>query len=267
MLYYPQLTSGAPCQFPVKTRTRLRTVSNEIPGGGNIRMSDPGAAAVRWQLQYVGLTDGERSSIEQLFEAAEGRLTTFTFLDPTDNLLLWSEDYTKSVWTVDPLLQVAAGTVDPLGGNGAVQLTNTGQVPQSAKQSIEAASWFQYCLSVYLRCDSPTEIQLVLSAAGQELRSSIPVGGVWSRATKTASIPSNQNGISFRLELPAGARVSVFGAQMEPQLAPGNYKKTLDRAGVYSRTRFDSDSLSMTTGAPNQHSCVVNLVSSISELT
>ncbi len=176
MLHYPQLTSGSVCQFPVKRRTTLRTVSNELPSGDNIRMSDPGAARVRWQLQYLGLTDGERSSIEQLFEAAEGRLTTFTFLDPTDNLLMWSEDYTKPVWTVDPLLQVTGGIADPFGGSGAMQLTNTAQAPQSATQSIGAASWFQYCLSVYLRCDSPSTIQLVISAAGQELRSAIPPG-------------------------------------------------------------------------------------------
>ena len=263
MLHYPQLTSGSVCQFPVKRRTTLRTVSNELPSGDNIRMSDPGAARVRWQLQYLGLTDGERSSIEQLFEAAEGRLTTFTFLDPTDNLLMWSEDYTKPVWTVDPLLQVTGGIADPFGGSGAMQLTNTAQAPQSATQSIGAASWFQYCLSVYLRCDSPSTIQLVISAAGQELRSTIPVSTVWTRAAKTGSIPSNQDAVSFRLELPAGARVSVFGAQVEPQLAPGHYKKTLERAGVYSRTRFDSDSLSITTGAPNQHSCTMSLVSSL----
>src|ERR1700682_2104067 len=123
MLYYPQLASGALCQLPIKTRTRLRTVSNELPSGDNIRMTDPGIATVRWRLQYAGLTDGERSSIEQLFEAAEGQLTTFTFLDPTDNLLLWSDDYTKSVWTVDPLLNVTTGSADPLGGNGAMQMT------------------------------------------------------------------------------------------------------------------------------------------------
>ena len=263
MLHYPQLTSGSVCQFPVKRRTTLRTVSNELPSGDNIRMSDPGAARVRWQLQYLGLTDRERTAIEQLFEAAEGRLTTFSFLDPTDNLLLWSEDYTKSVWTVDPLLQVTSGIADPFGGSGATQLTNTAQAAQSAAQSIEAASWFQYCFSVYLRSDSPSTIQLVLSAAGQELRSAIAVSTVWTRATKTGSIPSNLDVISFRLELPAGARVSAFGAQVEPQLAAGHYKKTLDRAGVYSGTRFDSDSLTITTDTPNQHSCSVSLVSSL----
>ena len=263
MLHYPQLTTGSVCQFPVKRRTTLRTVSNELPSGDNIRMSDPAAARVRWQLQYLGITDGERTSIEQLFETAEGQLTKFTFLDPTDNLLMWSEDFTKSVWTIDPLLQVTSGIADPSGGTGAVQLTNTAQVPQSATQSIGAASWFQYCLSVYLRSDSPSTIQLVLSAAGQELRSAIAVTTVWTRATKTGSIPSNLDVISFRLELPAGARVSAFGAQVEPQLAPGHYKKTLDRAGVYSGTRFDSDSLTITTDAPNQHSCSVSLVSSL----
>jgi hypothetical protein len=261
MLYYPQLTSGALCQFPIKTQTRMRTVSNELPSGDNIRMTDPGLATVRWQLQYSGLTDGERSSIEQLFEAAEGQLTSFTFLDPTDNLLLWSDDYSKSAWTVDPLLNITSGSVDPFGGNGAMQIANTGQVPQGATQHIEGASWFQYCLSVYLRGDSPSTVQLVLLAAGQELRSAVPVTSVWTRVTKTGSIPSNQDGIGYRLEVPAGVRINAFGAQTEPQLAPGYYKKTMDRAGVYSRTRFESDSLSISTEAPNQHSCVVNLVS------
>ena len=218
---------------------------------------------MRWQLQYLGLTDRERTAIEQLFEAAEGRLTTFSFLDPTDNLLLWSEDYTKSVWTVDPLLQVTSGIADPFGGSGATQLTNTAQAAQSAAQSIGGASWFQYCFSVYLRSDTPSTIQIVFSAAGQELRSAIAVSTMWTRATKTGSIPSNLDVISFRLELPAGARVSAFGAQVEPQLAAGHYKKTLDRAGVYSGTRFDSDSLTITTDTPNQHSCSVSLVSSL----
>ena len=46
-------------------------------------MGEPSAGIVRWQLQYSSVTDAEWATIEQLFEAAEGRLTTFTFLDPT----------------------------------------------------------------------------------------------------------------------------------------------------------------------------------------
>src|SRR5690349_18339431 len=123
MLYYPQLTSGSVCQFPVGWRVTARTVSNELPGGDTVRMDDPGARTIYWQLKYSSLTDNEEAAMEQLFKAAEGRLQTFRFLDPTDNLLMWSEDWTKQVWSSDPLLQLTAGGTDPFGGNGAMQIT------------------------------------------------------------------------------------------------------------------------------------------------
>src|SRR5208282_3848469 len=107
MLYYPQLSTGAVSQFPVSRNARLRTVSNQLPGGFSIRMADEGAQKVQWQLRYAGLTDGERASIEGLFGASEGQLNTFVFLDPTANLLQWSEDWTQAVWAADPLLQVS----------------------------------------------------------------------------------------------------------------------------------------------------------------
>jgi hypothetical protein len=116
MLYYPQLTTGSIAQFPVTRSVNMRTVANQLPSGFTIRMADTGAQKVQWRLVYSDLTDGERSSLESLFEASQGQLNTFTFLDPTDNLLMWSEDWTQAVWTPDPLLQVASGVEDPLGG-------------------------------------------------------------------------------------------------------------------------------------------------------
>src|ERR1700689_1884404 len=113
MLYYPQLTTGAVSQFPVTRNANLRTVANQLPSGYTIRMADTGAQKVQWQLRYSGLSDGELSAIQSLFVAAQGQLNTFTFLDPTDNLLMWSEDWTQAVWTPDPLLQVTAGMPDP----------------------------------------------------------------------------------------------------------------------------------------------------------
>ena len=263
MLYYPQLSTGVISQFPVNRRTTTRTVSNQLSSGDNIRMSDPGAATVRWQLQYSNLTDDEWTSIEQLFEATEGKLATFTFLDPIDNLLMWSEDWTKPVWSADPLLQVSAGIADPLGGTNAMQITNTSQTTQRIVQNIEGPSWFRYCCSIYLRCDTPTTVQILSSAPGQESLVAVPVGSSWIRAMKADSLALNEDGISFGLQLPAGARIYAFGAQAEPQPAPGYYRKTTDRSGVYSHTRFDSDSLTLTTDAPNQNSCVVSVVSNL----
>src|SRR5580704_7114381 len=144
MLYYPQLTTGSIAQFPVSRAVNMRTVANQLPSGFTIRMADTGAQKVQWRLAYSDLTDGERASIESLFEAAEGQLSTFTFLDPTDNLLMWSEDWTQSVWTPDPLLQVTGGVPDPLGGNASMQLTNTAQATQQIVQNICGPSWFVY---------------------------------------------------------------------------------------------------------------------------
>jgi hypothetical protein len=211
----------------------------------------------------LSLTDAEQAAMEQLFEAAEGRLQTFTFLDPTANLLMWSEDWTKQAWARDPLLQLAAGGTDPFGGNGAMQITNTAQTVQEVVQSLSGASWFQYCFSVYLRCDSPSTIQLVQSTSGEVARIAIAVGSAWTRFVKSGSLDAQHDGISFGVELPAGVRINAFGAQVEAQMAPGAYKKTTDHTGVYAKTRFESDSLPITTDAPNQNSCTVNLVSSL----
>ena len=263
MLYYPQLATGSVSQFPVTRRTSIRTVSNQLASGATIRMADAGAQKVQWRLQYSSLNDGERSSIQDLFEAAEGQLNTFTFLDPTDNLLMWSEDWTQAVWTADPLLQVAGGVLDPLGGNAAMQLTNTAQTTQQIVQATGGPSSFLYCYSLYVRSDVPAAIQLVVESTGHVSLTPVTTGAAWMRATTSGSLSVQQDGVGFGVQLPAGVRVDAFGAQVEAQPAASLYKKTIDRGGVYSRTRFATDLLTMVADAPNRDSCQVDLISSL----
>ena len=73
----------------------------------------------------------------------------FVFLDPTDNLLRWSETLTSGVWQKDALLQLSAGVNDPVESTRATRVANTGLVSQELSQSVEAAGWFQYCFSVF----------------------------------------------------------------------------------------------------------------------
>jgi hypothetical protein len=263
MLYYPQLTTGSIAQFPVTRAVNLRTVANQLPSGVTIRMADTGAQKVQWRLVYSDLTDGERSALESLFETSEGQLNTFTFLDPTDNLLMWSEDWTQAVWTPDALLQVAGGVADPLGGSAAMQLTNTAQTTQQIIQNISGPSWFVYCYSVYVRSDAPATIQLVVTATGQVSLTAVNTGASWTRVTASGSLSVEQDGVGFGVQLPAGVQVDAFGAQVEAQPGAGLYKQTIDLGGVYSSTRFSSDLLSVTATAPNQHACQISLISSL----
>lgn len=264
MLYYPQLATGASSQFPVGRALQLRTITNQMLGGDNIRAADTGAGAVRWQLQYTGLADAEWASIDQLFEAVEGRLNTFTFLDPTDNLLLWSEDWTQKAWSPDPLISMETGIQDPFGGSNAMQITNSAQATQRVMQATAGPSWFQYCFSLFLRSDSSCVIQLAVSTTGQDSVSSINVGPNWARQVCSISLSTIQDGVSFGIQLPAGVRIYAFGAQAEAQPGAGPYKKTTDLAGVYSSARFDSDALSRTGDAPNQNSTTIKLMSNLS---
>jgi hypothetical protein len=263
MLYYPQLTTGAISQFPVRRSTNMRTVANQLPSGYTIRMADTGAQKVQWQLRYSELTDGERSSIESLFEASEGQLNTFTFLDPTDNLLMWSEDWTQAVWTADPLLQVSGGVQDPQGGGDAMQLTNTAQTTQQIVQNTNGPSSFVYCYSVYVRSNVPATIQLVVTATGQTTLTAVTTSASWMRVTASGGLSVQQNGVGFGVQLPAGTQVDAFGAQVEAQPGAGLYKKTIDLGGVYSSTRFSSDLLLITETAVNQSSCEIDLISSL----
>lgn len=263
MLYYPQLSTGAVAQFPVRRGTSMRTVANQLPSGFTIRMEDTGAQKAAWQLRYSDLTDSERSSIESLFETAEGQLNTFTFLDPTDNLLMWSEDWTQTVWTADPLLQVSSGVQDPLGGSAAMQLTNTAQTTQQIVQNTGGSSSFLYCFSLYVRSSSPATIQLVVTATGQTLLTAVATGSAWARVTTSGSLSVSEDAVSFGVQLPAGVQVDTFGAQVEAQPGAGLYKKTIDRGGVYPSTRFSSDLLTFTATAPNQNSCQIDLISSL----
>lgn len=262
MLYYPQLTSGSISQYPLSRINRRRTVRNVLADGSDLRTEDEGADQVTWDLNYTHLTTAEYATIEQLFEAVEGRLGTFTFTDPSDNLLTWSEDFAQSAWTSDPLIQIAGGSDGPVGVKNAVQLTNTAQAAQRLGQTIASPSWFQYCFSAYLRSDVPCTVQLIVSSPSGQLRRAFTAGPSWTRAVSSVLLSGTQDdGVYVGLELPTGCRVIMYGPQIEAQAGAGPYKKTTDLAGIYTNSRFDSDSLTLTTTGPNQHSCSVRIKS------
>src|ERR1700693_856221 len=148
---YPQLTTEAYSQFPLRKQRRTRTVKNMAAEGSSIKLADPNGAITEWQLRYDGLSDAELSNLQQFFAAAEGSLNGFTFLDPAGNLLAWSEDLTNAVWEPGPLLASGGSVADPLGGSRAFHLTNSGEGAQSMTQTLNVPAGYIYSLSVYVQ--------------------------------------------------------------------------------------------------------------------
>ncbi|MBI3470749.1 MAG: hypothetical protein HY013_05275, partial [Candidatus Solibacter usitatus] len=191
-----------------------------------------------------------RDALGQFFETAEGRLEDFTFLDPADNLLRWSEDLTNPVWQRNALLQVAGG-----------QLTNAGLAPLRIEQNVSGPGWFRYALSVSARGTGNERIGLFRATQTLEDLAVEDVGTAWKRYLLAGQFSTTEEGVRFGLQIEAGQSVEISGLQVEAQAAASVYKKTGARGGVYGQARFAEDGLETTAEGPSQHFCEARIVS------
>src|SRR5437870_5540578 len=99
---FPQLLTGASSQYPLRKRSAYRTVRNLCLDGREVKLADPAATTIDWALTFQELIDDEITGLRDFFVRMEGSLGTFTFLDPTDNLLAWSEEFDEAPWQKDP---------------------------------------------------------------------------------------------------------------------------------------------------------------------
>ena len=254
MLVYPQLPTGALAQFPAQRKRQIRTLVNTAADGTAVKLGDPGAATIEWQLQYAGLSDAELSALLQFFEAAEGSLNDFTFVDPTANLLAWSNDLNNAVWAAAPFLSAAASIADPMGGSNAWQMTNSGAAAQSLTQTLNAPGGYVYCLSVYAKAASPTTLTLLLG--GNQFNAAL--GPNWQRYALSGSGDPTASSLTFGIELAAAAVVDLYGPQAEPQETPSLYKVS-STGGCYENARLRDDTLTVTTTDVNRHSATVHI--------
>jgi hypothetical protein len=256
---FPQLSTGTISQYPLTKKIVTRTVTNALEDGSTIRLADP-VSKIQWDLSYAGLSQSEWTALSTFFSEVQGGLQTFTFVDPTGNLLSWSEDFSQTVWAKDPLIVVATGIVDPVQGTSASAVTNTAQVAQGIAQAIPAPGSYNYCFSVYLRCAQACSVSLRCLANGVEQDAPNLVGSEWARFTLSVALAGSANGVTFGITIPAGIALDVYGIQVEAQPAAGAYKKTSEQGGVYLNSRFAQDQLPFSVDAPGMYSAQCSIV-------
>lgn len=254
MAVYPQLVTGALSQFPIVKRRRARTVVNPAADGSSIKLADAAGGSLEWQLQYNALADSELAALQKFFTSMEGSLNAFTFVDPSANLLAWSEELSNAAWHADPLLHLTGGVTDPKGGTGAWLLSNSGAGPQGLTQTLNAPGVYTYCFSVYAQAAQVTPITLVVGSRSVART----VDAAWCRLTLTAVGDASADAITFAVETPAASAINLFGPQAEAQAAASAYKASTS-GGVYANARFRDDAFTFTTTDLNRHSTVVNI--------
>ncbi len=259
MRFFPQLASGASGQFPIRKRRISRTIVNETADGRRIKLADDGGVAIEWQLTFDGLSDAEAVALNQFFAESEGRLGSFTFVDPTDNLFVWSEKLDDSAWLRNALLQVSGGISDPLGTQRASRLTNASGAALRLEQVVNAPESQAYALSVYARSAGVGRIGLYRTGTATHLKT-FDVGSGWQRIVLSGGLGGPAESVRFGLEVEAGATIEVFGLQAEAQPGASGYKKTTSRAGVYPNARFAEDELEIIAEGVNWNACRVTIV-------
>lgn len=265
MNFFPQLTTGSVAQYPLVRQRRARCVLNETAGGAQVKLADPDADSKSWLLRISGMTDEEWQAIENLFKSCEGRLDVFTFTDPFDNLLAWSEDLTQTVWQKGPLVEITNSMPDPFGTERATRVGNGSQTGQFVKQVLPVSASFHYCLSGWMRSEAPETVSLRIASASTTLEETVVTSPAWQRFFCSGNLGAAEESVEYGIDFGVGVDVDVFGLQVEAQRGASEYKKTGSHGGVYTKARFAEDMLRVTTEGPNQHALEVRVVSSLKE--
>ena len=260
MAVFPQLTTGAATLYPIVRKSRARTVVNELADGRRVTFEDADAATLEWELQLKGLILEEWNAVEALFAVVQGRLGTFTFLDPIGNLLARSEEFGDPAWTNGAAIQLTTGMTDPFGTTRATRVVNTGQADQGVTQVLAAPGNYQYALSVWARTSGNSGVTLVASSGSGNASKAFALDTQWRRISLFVAMNQIAQSVAFGAQLVAGAAVELFGMQVDAQLAPSDYKKSGSRGGVIGQARFAADQLTFRAQGTDVFDAVIGIV-------
>src|SRR5206468_12154369 len=124
-------------------------------------------------------------------------LGDFMFLDPLDNLLLWSEKLDEAVWERNLLLQITSEIADPNGGTSASTVANTSTSALAITQTVNAPGWFQYAFAVQARSDAAQQLTLHRSTATQTQSASFGIGPSWQRVVLSGKFTGTEEAVVF----------------------------------------------------------------------
>ncbi len=258
-LFFPQLSSGALAQYPIQKTRLARTVKNVLPDGSMILFADPDGARLVWQLVYTELSTADLGALQNHFTACVGPFHQFTFIDPTDNMLVSSSDVTVTAWEKSSLIQLSSGSPDPEGGTAAFTAINAGQASGLISQTLRVPAGYQYCFSLYAVSDGPAELTLLRQGLSAQQSTVAVIGAGWTRVISSGQLDDPGTTLTVAVNLAAGQQVGLYGLQLEPQVAPSRYRTTAQTGGVYASAHWGVDQLTISADAPNLFSTAFSI--------
>ena len=240
--------------FRCGARPGNRTLVNILPDGSEIRVADLDYFEQQWELPFELLTDAEWQAIEDLFAATEGRLQSFLFLEPGENLLAWSGKCTEDIW-VKSGVTVSEGIDDPEGGTNASRISGGGTLAQT----LSIPTVHRYAGSIWARTSAAGANLRVTDGGGQVKTAEFDATRAWRRYAVSTAWTIEAGTVVFSVVAPGGGAVDLYGAQLEAQPFASPYKATLASGGVHRAARFVSDTLADRITGPGEHSGTIRI--------
>lgn len=256
MNWYPQFGAGSIAQFPLSRTRKWRAITNRMENDERVLLVGAASREIEWKLRYQELSDAEVRKLTDLFAVSRGVFGAFGFIDPTSNLLGWSEDLSQPDWNAG-LLGVSGGAEDPAGTARAWTLTNWSGAEQQLQQSVGVPGEYNASLSVWLWSNSRATVKLRRDG----MEKAVITGPRWTRGYVSGYPNSGSDHSGFSISVPAGTSIRMWGPQVEAQPYPSQYKPAAAPGGVYQETYFGTDELNVTCTGPGLSSCDVTLVS------
>jgi len=258
-LFFPQLKSGAYAQYPLQKTRAARTIKNVLADGSMVAFADPGSSRLYWQLSFAELTAVEANALQAHFEACAGPVRAFTFIDPTDNMLISSSDLTSVVWNKPSLVHSIGDVGDPTGTTSAFTITNNATATEEVTQILSVPANYHYCFSLYAKSATPSAVTLVRRGMSAEAATAYYIGPDWTRLVSAGELGDAAIEFTIAIRLLAGQQITLYGPQLEPQLAPSRYRATGARGGIYRKSHWAVDDLVITATAPNLFSTAFSI--------
>ena len=268
MTYFPQVSAnGSTTQVPYVVSSAFENLQTPLETGMNWAFSlrsggltnYPTGPLSRFNVNFSNISDAEVNSLYSFFQSCQGRYKSFRFLDPSGNLLQFSEDFANAYW--NKTSTVSPHQPDPFGHTRGCSLT-TGTLRAVAGPSDGGMRGMVLCASIYLQALFPgmsVSIGFVDNTTSTSyVQNYVLPFSSWLRISKTLVLPTNDQFL-FYLQLSSGM-CNAFGAQVSPMKGAGAYASSPPGYGYHENCRFDVDAFAVQAVGPGQNALQLPIV-------
>lgn len=267
MPQFPVNRRGYVCVYPFRSIDQYSTQVVRTPDFTTETFTDLSAPLKRWELRWDAMTDEDYETWHQFIREVGGRGGQFTFIDPSENLLQHTEDFSNAVWLKgtdlvvgknyltkseefehadwvrNAVLSVSADSqtapddtttadrVTPTVAGPSTHLVQTPTAPPSVASE-------EFIFSVWLRAASGTPSFVITIRNDAFLVRGTTVAGPttsWQRFEVTATMDAGDTGISVFIGgsntwTNADGPIDIWGGQLEYGSVVSDYTSTTTAA-------------------------------------